>query len=243
MNDDSLMLALDTSHMKGSVAVTRGEEILCEILFDATDTHSATLMPAVDMCIRTAGKRLDDMDVFAVVTGPGSFTGLRIGLATVKAFAAVNRRPVVTAGSLEVLASAFPFLEAPVLPLLDARRGEVYAGLYDMKSGLPVELIGPRDVRPEDMGRILEDGSSGGAVVICGSGMERYRDMLDRSLGGKCRFAGAAWSVPSAALLAMLARGRRPVPYEDLAALEPLYIRPPDARLPAGVKLREGGGR
>jgi len=242
MKDDFLMLALDTSQTQGSVAVARGENVLCEILFDASDTHSATLMPAVDMCMRTAGAVTDDIDGFAVVTGPGSFTGLRIGLATVKAFAAVRRRPVFAASSLEVLASAFPFAGPPVLPLLDARRGEVYAALYDVSSGSPVELEGPRDVKPEDTGRLVDSRSAGGAVILCGSGAARYRDILSASFGKRCLFAGPAWSLPSAALLAMLVRGRRPVAYEDLAGLEPLYIRPPDAKIPAGMKLREGGG-
>ena len=193
------------------------------------------------MCMRTAGAGPGDLEGFAVVTGPGSFTGLRIGLATVKAFAAVGRRPVFAASSLEVLASAFPFAGPPVMPLLDARRGEVYAALYDVSSGTPVELEGPRDVKPEDAGRLVDSGAAGGAVILCGTGASRYRDILAASLGERCLFAGPAWSLPSAALLAMLVRGRPPVAYEDLAGLEPLYIRPPDAKIPANMKLREGG--
>jgi tRNA threonylcarbamoyladenosine biosynthesis protein TsaB len=87
-----LILGFDTSHSKGSVAVARGDEILCEFLFDAADTHSATLMPAVDTALVAAKANVSDVDIYAVTIGPGSFTGLRIGLATVKALAAVRRR-------------------------------------------------------------------------------------------------------------------------------------------------------
>lgn len=237
-----VVLALDTSHLKGSVAVARGGELLCEILFDASDTHSATLMPAVDTCLRIAKVRLDDVERFAVVSGPGSFTGLRIGLATVKAFAAVRRRPVVPLSSVMVLAAAFPCQSVPVLPLVDARRGEVYGGLYDTSEGVPVEILAPFSARPSDIDGILGSADVSGPVVTCGTGMERYRDEICGILASGSRYAPSRWSIPSASLLAALSLRREPVPYEKLPSLEPLYIRPPDARLPGGAKLREGGG-
>ncbi|UCF04307.1 MAG: tRNA (adenosine(37)-N6)-threonylcarbamoyltransferase complex dimerization subunit type 1 TsaB [bacterium] len=238
-----LILALDTSHMKGSVAVARGDELLCEILFDASDTHSATLMPAVDACLYTAGVGLAEIDRFAIVSGPGSFTGLRIGLATVKAFAAVGRRPVVPVPSVMVLASAFPFCGIPVLPLIDARRGEVYGGLYATPNGFPEEILAPFSAKPASVGKVIADAGVTGPVVACGTGLERYREQLSSVLDRVSRFAHSRWSIPSASLLAVLSLRLEPVPYDRLPALEPLYIRPPDARLPADTKLGEGGGK
>ncbi len=235
------VLALDSSHPKGSVAVSRGGEIACEIIFDASDTHSATLMPAVDGCLRTARTVLHDIDLFAVVTGPGSFTGLRIGLATVKAFAAVEGKPVVTAGSLELMAGAIPFASLPVLPLIDARRGEVYAALYSTAGGDPVELVRPASVKPLLAGKILEGAGVNGPVVMCGTGSMHYREELQRAMPVGSLFASPVWSVPSAGLLAVLAPGRERVEYVDLAGIEPLYIRGPDARVPSGAKLKRGG--
>jgi len=236
---EPLILAIDTSHMKGSVAAVRGPEILCEIVFDASDTHSATLMPAVDTCLGGAHAKIDDIDLFAVVSGPGSFTGLRIGLATVKAFAAVKRRGVASVTSLRVLAAAFPYSSLPVLPVIDARRGEVYAGLYETSSGSPRELVAPCAVKPEDAAGILPEDP----VIVCGTGSLRYRDLLRSALPEGSRFAHPRWAVPSASLLAALARKSDPIPYEHLPALEPLYLRPPDARLPRETALRDGGGK
>jgi tRNA threonylcarbamoyladenosine biosynthesis protein TsaB len=237
-----LVLALDASHPKGSVAVARGEEILCEILFDASDTHSATLLPNVDACFKTAKVSLAEVDRIAVVTGPGSFTGLRIGLATVKAFAAVRRVPVVPLVSLEVLAAAFPFVSSPVVPLIDARRGEVYAACYRTAGGSPVEVIPVFSATPDRLAAALAAAGIAEPLVMCGTGSLRYRAALEPAMPPGSRFAGARWAFPSAALAAVMALGREPVPDEELAALEPLYVRPPDAKLPADARLRECGG-
>lgn len=238
-----MILALDTSHIKGSVAVSNNDELLCEILFDASDTHSATLMPAVDVCLRMAKAVIKDIDLFAVVSGPGSFTGLRIGLATVKAFAAVGKRPVVAVPSLEVLAAALPYARLNTLPLIDARRREVYGALYGTEDGLPKEIMPPFSAKPEDLAKLIAETAGGAPVLVCGTGALRYREQLESSLPASSCFAGPRWSVPSASVLAALAAGRKPMPYNELSILEPLYIRPPDARLPAGYDLKPGGGK
>jgi tRNA threonylcarbamoyladenosine biosynthesis protein TsaB len=238
MMHEPLILALDTSHTRGSVAVARGDEVLSEVLFDASDTHSATLMPAVDFCLRSAKVELGGVDLFAVVSGPGSFTGLRIGAATIKGFAAVHRRPVVPVTSLEVLAAAFPFVEKPVLPLIDARRGEVYGALFRVDEGLPRELIAPFSAEPERVQDVLMGGGFTESVVVCGTGSVRYRELLEKSVSHGSIFSHARFSIPSSSLLAVLARMREQIPYEEVSGFEPLYIRPPDARLPEDSSLR-----
>ncbi len=237
---DRITLALDTSRLKGSVAVVKGDDVLCEILFDASDTHSATLMPAIDSCMKTAGIGLEEVGLLAFADGPGSFTGLRIGLATIKALAAVREIPVVAVCSLEAMAAAFPWAAAPVMPVLDARRGEVYAGLYDVSDGLPVELTPPGAVDPADAAGLIGE-EAGKGLIVSGNGIERYLDILRDALPRTARFAPRKFWDPSASLLAMIAAGREPVPFERLAGIEPMYIRPPDAKLPGGQRLREGG--
>ena len=242
MDDRPLILALDTSHLKGSVAIFRGSDLLCGIIFDASDTHSATLMPAVDICMANAKAVIKDVDLFALVTGPGSFTGLRIGMATVKAFASIRQRPVLTVNSMELLAAAFPFSTLPVFPLIDARRSEVYAAGYDLKSGRPVELVRPRAISPEEAGRLIVETCSAGPVLLCGTGTAKYGKLLREIVPEGSCFAGEGWSIPSAALIMELSDGRVPLPFRDLPSLEPMYIRPPDAKISAGFKLKEGGG-
>lgn len=234
-----LVLAFDTSHRMGGVAVARGTELICEVPFDAADTHSATLMPAIDTALRTAAVEIEQIELFAVTIGPGSFTGLRIGLATAKAFAAIRRRPLVPVTSLEVLASAFPFADEDILPLIDAHKGEVYGALYSTRAGSPEELVAPFSSAPV---RIADKVGGRGPFIVCGTGFERYRDVLSELVASGGGAGGEDRSIPSAALLARLALEREPVSYERLPLVEPLYIRPPDARLPASARLREGGG-
>jgi tRNA threonylcarbamoyladenosine biosynthesis protein TsaB len=240
-----VVLALDTSHQRGSVAVSRGEEILSEILFDASDTHSATLLPGVDACLASAKTALSDIGLFAVVYGPGSFTGLRIALATVKAFAAARRSPVVPVESCAVLAAAFPYAARPVLTLIDARRGEVYGALYDTADGPPRGIVPLFAAKPEAVGEVLARHAVAGPLILCGTGALRHRAALEAIVPAGSRFAGERWTVPSASLCALLALEREPLSYDELFALEPLYIRPPDARLPdtAGIRKRGGGSR
>ncbi len=237
INDNSMVMALDTSHLKGSVSVGRGNEILCEVVFDAADTHSATLMPAVDRCLKMAGVEVKDIDAFSVVKGPGSFTGLRIGLATVKAFASVRKRPVASLNSLEVLAAALPFANGGVMPLIDARRGEVYGGIYDTSSGVPEEILPPFAAKPENINNVIEEAGIKGGVVFCGTGMFRYREVLTDTVSMHFYSCGANWSIPRASLVLFLSGQSEMVPYDRLPLLKPLYIRPPDARLPSRTRL------
>ena len=225
MNDERLILALDTSRLKGSVAIVRGTHTICELLFDASDTHSATLMPAIDICVKTAGPGLDEIDLFAVVTGPGSFTGLRIGLATIKALASIRKRPVALVSSLESIAGTFPYCSEMVVPVLDARRSEIYIGAYDTSDGYPEEVIPPQAIRPGDVAETLAGGGVTGSVILCGNGTERYRDILESVLPVGSRFADPVTGDPSAAVTAMIARRREPVMYEDLAGSDADELR------------------
>lgn len=238
-----LILALDASHMTGSVAVTRGAETIHEIIFDASDTHSATLMPAVDRCLGAAGVEIREIDLFVTVIGPGSFTGLRIGLATVKGFAAVERRPVAAVGSLEMIAADADFDGASVVPLIDARRGEVYTAVYDVSGERPSEILPPFASAPGLLAASVAAAGIDGDILVCGSGLNSYRTELEESFPEGTSFSGPDWKLPSASLAASMALDRDAVPYERLSALEPLYIRPPDAKLPSTAKLRPGGGR
>jgi tRNA threonylcarbamoyladenosine biosynthesis protein TsaB len=160
--------------------------------------------------------------------GPGSFTGLRVGLATVKALAMALDLPVAAVPTLDALAARLPFADAPVCPLLDARKGEVYLSLYRWcESGmvrewdylaLPPELAAARLIAP---------------VILLGDGIEACRPWLDR-LGEGVRVAPAAQRLPSAAAVAGLGRAALAAGAGvDAEALAPLYLRPSEAELKA----------
>jgi tRNA threonylcarbamoyladenosine biosynthesis protein TsaB len=122
-----LLLAVETATRVMSVALLDGERVVAEISSDDARLHSERLLPALDELFALAGAALGDVGAFAVSIGPGSFTGLRIGLATVKGFAFDEARPVVAVPTLAALAAAAAGAPGPVAALLDARRGELYA--------------------------------------------------------------------------------------------------------------------
>src|SRR3990172_1266934 len=124
------VLALETATLAGGVALLDGARVVGQYLLDVRVTHSERLMVAVDRLLADAGWRPEDLEGLAVSVGPGSFTGLRIGLSTVKGLALALAIPVAAVPTLDAMAAMLPWATLPVCPVLDARKGEVYAALY-----------------------------------------------------------------------------------------------------------------
>ena len=140
------ILALDTSSMSGSVAVGTIDKIVNMSYLDLKATHSERLMPQIDTSLKAAGLDIMDIDCVAIVNGPGSFTGLRIGLATAKGICVSRRIPLVAVRSLDVLAFQVTGIEKPVIASIDARMGEIYAAVYDRDLNY---LIEPDNFKPD----------------------------------------------------------------------------------------------
>jgi tRNA threonylcarbamoyladenosine biosynthesis protein TsaB len=146
------------STLAGGVALLDGDRLVAEYLLDVTVTHSERLMATVDRVLQDARWRAEDLEGLAVAVGPGSFTGLRIGLSTVKGLALGLEIPVTPVVTLDALASRVPFAALPVCPVIEARRGEVYAALYRWDGGamrreseylaLPPAVLADRLVEP-----------------------------------------------------------------------------------------------
>ena len=222
------LLGVESATLSGGVALLDGDRLLGEITLNIAITHSERLMSAVDRLLTDCGLAPADLDGLAVSVGPGSFTGLRVGIATVKALAMALDLPVAAVPTLDALASRLPFADAPVCPILDARKSEVYLSLYRWRDGgmarewdylaLPPELAAARLDAP---------------VILLGDGIEACRPWLDR-LGAEARVAPAAQRMPSAASVAVLGRAALSAG-EGVGAdsLAPLYLRPPEAELKA----------
>src|SRR5512146_683981 len=146
---DPLLLTLDTSTTAGSVALSRGEQLLGEVLTDTVATHSDRLLIQARQLLADLNVSLEALDAVAIVNGPGSFTGLRVGMATAKGLASACRCPLVGVSSLETLAAGLPYSPVPVCALLDARKKEVYAARFDTASGIPHPLDASRAVAPQ----------------------------------------------------------------------------------------------
>jgi tRNA threonylcarbamoyladenosine biosynthesis protein TsaB len=137
----SLLLALETATRVTSVALLLDEDLIAEEAGAADGAAAESLLPAVDAVLRKAGAGVAQLDAFAVSIGPGSFTGLRVGLATVKGLAFGSARLLAPVSTLAALACTAPRRDLPVVPLLDARRGEMYAAAFDFAGHLPRPIL------------------------------------------------------------------------------------------------------
>lgn len=222
-----MKLALDTTQNSGSIALATGERLFYSAFFDIKITHSETLMPAIDHALQFCGASKQDLQAIYVCRGPGSFTGLRIGLATAKGIAFGLSIPLYAYSSLELAAFSAVGLGKPILVAIDAKMKEVYYAAYSSELK---ERIPPRVVKPESLELLgLDD------FILCGSGAEQLKPRLAES-GHKFITLNPALQIHSAAGLFLLAEllPDKHIP-QDLAELEPLYIRESTAQ----VKLSE----
>ncbi len=221
------ILALETSTMLGGVAIADENGLIAEIRLNVKTTHSERMMTAIDWALKQSGVTLDAIDAVAAASGPGSFTGLRIGLATAKGLCYAAGKPLVLIPTLEALAWNFPYCKHPVCVMLDARKGEVYAALFLWKEDRFVTLVPETAMRPEDL---LRDGD--GPVVLAGEGAMRYWDRILSALGERALAAPLHKMVPSPANIALLGvQKARRSEYADPATAEPLYVRKSEAEV------------
>ncbi len=221
------ILAVDTSSQIGSVALCQGESLVAEVLLNSHSTHSETLLNQIDLLLDKVGWRLADLDLLAAATGPGSFTGLRIGVATIKGLAQVLEKPVVGVSTLEMLALNLPLCPVPICAFLDARKKEVYSQLFHWSGHGPIAAGAAQVLPPEQLLRGLE-----GQVALVGDGVPLYRALIEEILEGRAMLPTAMAHQPRAAQATWLAlRAFRAGADTTAAELLPVYIRPSDAEL------------
>ncbi len=217
-----VILAVDTSHPEGGVALNADGQPAGSARIGAASSHLAELGGCIDRLLRDSGLRVGDVSRIALVEGPGSFTGLRVGMAYVKGLAAALDVDVVTTGTLELL--AMPLLDPTettiICPMVDAHKNEVYAAVY----GYGKVLVRPCVVAPTPF---LEATQKFDPLFV-GSGAIRYRDLIDQTAGAD-RIAPQTASLPSTQYLAGIARDLEPLSRDALRTLEPMYLRPSDA--------------
>jgi len=171
---DPLILAVETATRSGSIALAKGEEVVASQAGDAAVSHSAHLIEMIESALREAGVQLSDVDLFAAAVGPGSFTGLRIGLATVKALATCTERKVVGVNTLEAIAHASR-ASGRVVSMLPAGRGEVFAQLFLVKNGTPQSLDEAAHLPPR---ALLEKYGKQSPLCWAGDGAHQQADTL-----------------------------------------------------------------
>ena len=215
------LLAIDTSGPVCGVAVAEDSRILSEMTVLNKRTHSANLMPMIETVLQNAGTTLAGIDKIAAVTGPGSFTGIRIGISTVKGLAHGANKPCVAVDALEALAVGVGAFDGVVCPIQDARAGQVYGAAF--RDG--ERKMADAAIRLEDYVDAIK--AYGDRFLFAGDGMEVHRERLKELLGENALFAPSHLSFlrPSAvALLAMKSETEL-----DYLAMMPYYLRPPNA--------------
>lgn len=231
-------MSLDTSTPCSSVALTVGTreqgEVVATLSLTGTLTHSRRLLSAIDWIMTEAGVNWPDITGIGVSLGPGSFTGLRIGMATAKGLAAAADKALLGASTLDSLAAKC-VTNRLVCSVLDARKKEVYAAFYRCNQRGLTERVGePAVLAPEILASSIDE-----PVLLIGNGARIYRDIWQKALLEKAQFAPAGLNEPSATSLGFLAGELLEKGHVlDLAEGTPLYVRSSDAELNLIKKLR-----
>ena len=214
------VLAVETSSLAGGVALLDDERLVAEYLLDVSVTHSERLMAAIDRVLIDARWTARELGGLAVAVGPGSFTGLRIAVSTVKGLGLALRLPIAAVPTLDAMAAALPWAALPVCPVLDARKGEVYASFYRWHGGAMRREWEYLALSPAALAERLTE-----PVIVAGDGAPVIRSPHARLLPPPRR-------LPSPACVGLLGLERlRRGETVAAAALAPLYLRPSEAEL------------
>jgi len=226
------ILAVDTSTRSCSVAVVDGSDLLAEITSGNGRTHSRHLMAMIDSALELAGLNLSMTDGLAFTSGPGSFTGLRIGISTMLGLSAATGKPIAGISGLDALAMQAAAPDILICPLVDGRRNEVYCGRYRWVKGELVKETAEQVLSPES----AISGLSTPALFV-GNGAQLHRALIRNRLGDCARFALNCQNTLRASTVAWIGMKRFEIgDVDDIYSFEPMYIRKPDAKMPAPFK-------
>ncbi len=230
MNAEAVhILSLDTTSRHSSISVSLGNDVRAEYNFTSLDTLSATLIPALDFLLKSVDKKPGDIDVYGITTGPGLFTGIRVGMSALKGLLFGLDKPVVPVTTLYALAHKCPDIEtgSTVIPLIDARRNEVYFAAYKRLDDTFEEISPPRlipiDQLPGNLGPVENP-------HFIGSGAGVHGAKIEETFGAGKIISRSSFLAPETCKIAHkeYLEGNY---ITDLQKLMPVYIRKPDAEL------------
>ena len=230
-------LAVDTSSGVAAVAVMDNETLLGEYILNHKKTHSTKLMPMVDELLRSLELTPEDIDVYAASIGPGSFTGLRIGVTAVKSMAFAVRKPVIGIPTLDALAHNVPVTDSLVCPVMDARNNQVYTAVFARENGIQANITGYMGITVLELAAIIR-GKNRKAVFI-GDAVEIHREFFTKELGDACEFVPGNMMLQRASSVAQLAylkalKGE----FENCFDMIPFYLRKSQAEREYDRKMR-----
>lgn len=198
------ILAIDSSSLVASVAIVEDDILVAEYTINYKKTHSQTLLPMIDEICKITDYRLEDIDAIAVSAGPGSFTGLRIGSATAKGLGLALKKPLIHIPTVEAMAYNFYDTDKYIVPIMDARRNQVYTGIYLNKEGSVEEILPQCIISIEEL--INQINEIGQPVIFLGDGVPVFRKKIEESVREKALFAPAGINRQRAAAVAELGK-------------------------------------
>lgn len=233
-------LGIESSGMVASVAIVEDDQLLAEYTVNYKKTHSQTLLPMLDEIVKMTESDLSDIDVIAISAGPGSFTGLRIGSATGKGLGLALNKPIVSVPSLEGMAMNLCMCEGLICPMMDARRKQVYSGIYQFTDG-ELKVVEEQKVVPvEELAEKLKQYQK--PVIVLGDGADVNKELLKETLQGQVRFAPAHLNRQRAGAVARLGiiytqQGKA----QEAKDHQPDYLHPSQAEREREERLKAQG--
>ena len=225
-----IILAIDTSTMTGSVAITEDRTLLAEITLNIRETHESRLMKTIDSVFQATKLTPQEIDLFAVGVGPGSFTGLRISLATVKALALATQKPVVGISSLKASAARFFCDSSFFCPILDARKGEIYTALFRRKEQQLEQLLPDTAIAPQQAFEQIKEITRDQPILFWGSGSLLYKGLIEECFAAPAVFPPLI--EPSGATVAYLGWQKwQQTKQDELQTILPNYLRKSEAEI------------
>ncbi len=215
-----MILGIDSSAITAGCALCDGGRIIAEQFLNTKHTHSQTLLPMVESMLKSADIALSDVDAIAITSGPGSFTGLRIGIASVKGMAMGADKPCIEVSTLEAIANNFIGIDGIICCAMDARCGQVYNALFTSRNGVITRMCNDRAIKAVDLYEELK--TLGGRIILAGDGAELLDEVTEHSF----TLAPMPLRYQRGAGVCFAAEGREAV---DAASLMPSYLRLPQA--------------
>ncbi|MCF3943177.1 tRNA (adenosine(37)-N6)-threonylcarbamoyltransferase complex dimerization subunit type 1 TsaB [Oceanobacillus alkalisoli] len=214
------VLVIDTSNHVLGVAIMKNDQVIGQIMTNLTKNHSVRLMPAINQLMAEVGMDVEELDQIAVAKGPGSYTGVRIGLTTAKTLAWALGVPIVGVSSLEALSYQGRFFDGFVCPFFDARRGLVYTGVYEWKSG---QLTNPVQDQNTLFVNVLKDlQAEGKPVLFLSPDIASFKELIMETLGDLAVMPEGPYHITNPAHLGLASLTRNP---DNIHTLAPNYLR------------------
>jgi tRNA threonylcarbamoyladenosine biosynthesis protein TsaB len=230
-----LILSIDTSTIAASAAIMDEQKLHGEFYTDYKLKHSEKLLPLVQALLDELHMDFQSIDAYAVTAGPGSFTGLRIGAATVKAFAHTQNKPIIGVSTLLACAYGQRYFTGTVCPILDAQQNSVYSALFDCSNGTVHRKAEDKAIPLEELFGLLEHKDK---VLFCGDAVLKFKEEIANEMGERAQFADGNTVMPRASYAAMAAlSGDKELTQTDYTKFLPNYIRPSQAEANFSVKL------